>query len=298
VYAHWLKGRRSWFSWLGVSYNKALAALADARRRIADAKQEGLIIGTGTPLDMPQFLPLGPLTYYLMQFVLGCGDAVLTFLAFQTWHLSPAWLLLVVVLFGVVGAVLGHLCGQAIYRRKNGHAVAIGCICFLYCMLLGSMRFAWLAGHQESGGASLINFLSAFGWPSVCIAVSVVIGSQLRYRTALEQALVDEIAAKNRSDRLNQHGLAAQKTLHDRMRGRKAYMTTLVDAYHRGFSFAWVSDPIVFPEQEISVPEDELAALWPPPTRLESVSTAPVTNRLQAPSNGSTTSPVVSREKK
>jgi hypothetical protein len=264
IFSHWLRGRRSFFGWLGAAYNKSLAALEDARRKLSEEEQKALSVATITVADMPQFLPLGPAPYYLMQFVLGCGEGVLTFLAFQLWHLSPAALLVIVVLFALSGAAIGHCCGQAIYRRQVRQAIAIGSIGFLYCTLLGSMRFAWLAGHSESGGASIANFLSAFGWPCVFFAVSVVIGSQLRYVTDLEQAQLDEGRAEERSDALNQRGRAATKALRDQMLARKAHKTTLIDAYHRGFSFGWVKDPIGFPDKQIVVPESDLDELWPP----------------------------------
>jgi hypothetical protein len=295
VFARWLRRCRAWFAWLGTAYNKALAVLEDARRKLAEEEQKALSVGQDAQHEMPQFLPLGPVPYYLMQFVLGCGEAVLTYLAFQLWHLSPAGLLVIVALFGFVGAALGHFCGQAIYRRKVGHAIAIGCIGLLYCSLLGSMRFAWLAGHSETGGVSLYNFLGAFGWPLVCLAVSVLTGSQLRYLTALEQAQADELRVAERCDRLNQRGIAAAKALRDQMNALQAYKTTLIDAYHRGFSFGWKANPIVFPDQSITVPDSEIDGLWPP-VRPLARTPSPIAQRLPALGNGAVVLPAGQRK--
>jgi len=263
VFAQWLAQRRAWFAWLGAAYNRALTAWDDARRTLAEAEANAAAEGAAAPAT-PQFLPLSGPQYYFVQGVLGCGEAVLTYLALQLWHLSPIAMVPVIALFAVIGALIGHFAGQAIYRRQIGHAIAICAIGLVYCTILGGMRFAYLAGHGETGGVSLANAVGAFGWPLVCLAVAVVVGSQLRYLSALEQARLDEMVASHRCDALNQRGVAAAKALRDAMAALKANRTTAIDAYHRGFSFGWSGDPVTFPEQEIVLPDDELDALWPP----------------------------------
>lgn len=282
IFSRWLQQRRAWFSWLGARYNRAMRLWDEARRELA--AQELAAQTAPAESDVPQFLPLGRGSYYLVQTILGCGEGVLTYLAFQLWHLSPLWLLVIVALLAVIGAGLGHLIGQAMYRRRVRHAIAIGCIGVLYCALLGGMRFAWLATHAENGGGSFINCVSAFGWPTVCLALGVVVGSQLRYLTALAQARLNEMHAEHECDRLHQRGAGAVKALRDAMNARKAHKTTSIDAYHRGFSFGSARDPVAFPEQAVTVPDGEVDALWPP---VPSAPPAPSPASTSARRNGS-----------
>jgi hypothetical protein len=260
----WLQQRRRRFAWLGAGYNKCLTEWESAFQVLAEEEEAAHSTDASSQPETPQFLPLGPMTYRLVQCAIGTGEGVLTYLAFQLWHFPPILLLAVVAFSGLLGAVLGHLCGQAIYRRQLYHAVAIGLIALLYCTLLGSMRFAWLLTDSDSGGGSVANLVGAFGWPIVCMLVSIVVGSQLRYLTPLEQARLDEASAKQRCDRVNQRGIALAKALGDQMRAKQAETAALVDAYYRGFSFGWGQEPLTFPDWRIIVP-DEVGSLWPPP---------------------------------
>ena len=263
LFAKWLRARRAWFSWLGAAYNRALTAWEDAQRTLLE-EEANVAGGADVQGDLPPFMPLGRVTYYTLQGVLGCGEGVLTYFAFQLWHLSPAWLVVVVLFSALVGACIGHLTGQAIYRRRVVHAVAIGLIGLAYCVLLGSMRFAWLSAHPESGGASPVNAVGAFGWPIVCLALGAVVGSQLRYLTPLEQARSAVAYAEQRCDALGRRGVAAVKALRDRMNAHASHKTASIDAYRRGFSIGWRSEPITLPASPIVLPDRELEALWPP----------------------------------
>jgi hypothetical protein len=236
-----------------------------AHRRLAEAERAIAVDGAATDSGMSSFLQISGPQYYAAQVLLGCGEAGLTYLSFQLWHLSPQVLLVAVVGFGLLGGWVGHVCGQAIYRRQRGFAILLGAVGLLYCCILGAMRYAFLVQNEDAGGGSLTNLLGSFGWPLVCMAMSIALGSRLRYVTPLEQARMDESRAKKRCADLDHRGFAAAKALRDAFEARALQMTTLMDAYRRGFSFGWSSrEPIVFPDQAIAVPYGELEALWPP----------------------------------
>jgi len=264
---YWLQQRRRCFAWLGAAYNNRLTVWESAFQKVAEEEDGARSAGADDRLEAPQFLPLAPMMYRFVQGVIGTGEGVLTFIAFQLWHFSPIQLWGVVIFSGLVGALLGHCTGQAIYRRQLRPAVLIGLSALLYCTLLGSMRFAWLLAHSDSGGGSVTNVVGAFGWPIVCMLVSIIVGSQLRYVTPLEQARLDETRAKQHCDQLNQRGMALVKVLRDRTRAKRAETTALVDAYHRGFSFGWKQEPLTFPDWQIVAPDGDIDSLWPPARR-------------------------------
>jgi len=287
LFAQWLRRSRSWFGWLSTTYLRALTERDDARRRLDEEELKAASGNANHEADAPQLMPLGPSAYWTAQFVLGLGECALTYTALQTWHLGP-WLLLIVVLgFGVVGGALGHLLGQAIYRKTVRAAIWIGVACGIYCLILGVMRFNWLANAEDTGGATFANFVGAFALPVLCLGASIIVGSQLRYRTPLEQAEIDHTNAKHHCDALNERGKAAQKALRDRMRARKALKSASIAAYERGFCFAWTIAPIAFPSQEIQLPDSEIDALWPP---VPSSGSSPPTAPTRQPSENGTPS--------
>ena len=144
---------------------------------------------------MLSFLHISGPQYYAAQVLLGFGDAGLTYMSLQLWHLKPQVLPAVVVEFGLLGAWIGHVCGQAIYRRQRGFALLLGAVGLLYCCILGAMRYAFLMRHADGGG-SLVNLTGSFGWPLVCMAMSIALGSQFRCETPAEQARNEESRAE------------------------------------------------------------------------------------------------------
>ena len=292
-FAHALRAARPWFAKLGAAYNRALTEWESAQRRLAEAEQEAAVNGVSSDTGMRSFLHISGPQYYAAQVLLGCGEAGLTYLSFQLWHLSPQVLLVAVVGFGLLGGVIGHMCGQAISRRQRGFAWLLCGVGLLYCCILGAMRYAFLMQNADAGGGSLTNLLGSFGWPSVCMALSVALGSQLRHATPLEQARIDESRAKTRCADLDQRGFAAAKGLRDAFEARALSMTTLMDAYRRGFSFGWSRrDPIAFPDQAIAVPYAELEALWPP-SRWTGAAPPPSAVRTISSRNGAADHPLV-----
>ncbi|HEY5257197.1 MAG TPA: hypothetical protein VIJ12_02355 [Candidatus Baltobacteraceae bacterium] len=256
-----LQQHRRIFASMGASYGKWLIRWEEANRNTAAAEATA---APGAVAETPQFLPLSPTAYRALQCAFGIGEGALTYMAFQLWHVPPIALIVAVIFSALLSAILGHLCGQAIFRREYAHVLVIGAVAFLYCVILGSMRFAYLLADGATDSGWVANAIGAFGWPLICMLALIGIGSQVRYLTPLEHARLHGNRAKERCNRLHQRAVAFVAALRDQMRSRQAEAMGLCDAYLRGWNFGWRREPLALTTLDVALPDAELESLWPP----------------------------------
>jgi hypothetical protein len=241
------------------THEDAIAALARAQQEAEDDAREG------NPEKLaPSRSPFSLNSYYAMQLVLGIGDIVFTYFAFELWKLPTLLLVPLVILLGLLGVVLGHLCGQAIAKNNQSFAIATGIGAAVQCIILGATRFAYLLYQNQSQASQVdtISAIAAFGIPFLLVFTSTVLGAQVRYPTELEKARAMESAAEQWRDTTFARGALAAKRLLARMESRRLRMLEIVETYYRGFGFGWRNEPLDFSLPNIEVPEP----LWPPPS--------------------------------
>jgi hypothetical protein len=239
------------------AHKDAVGALARAQQEAEDDARAGAmekITASRSPFSLR--------TYYTFQIVLGVGDIVFTYFAFELWQLPTILLVPLVVLLGLLGVVLGHLCGQAIAHDKQSFAIATGIGAAVQCIILGATRFAYLLSQSQATKVDTISAIAAFGIPFLLVFTSVVLGAQVRYPTELEKARARESAANQLCDTTFSGGALAAKRLLSQMESRKRRMLEIIETYYRGFGFGWRNEPLDFALPDIEVPEP----LWPPPT--------------------------------
>ncbi|MBV8368530.1 MAG: hypothetical protein JO036_06290 [Candidatus Eremiobacteraeota bacterium] len=205
--------------------------------------------------------PFSEKTYYTLQAIIGVGDIVFTYFAFELFALPTILLVPLVLMLGGIGVVLGHFCGQAIKNGNRPIAIATGIGCVGQSLILGATRFAYLLSQAQVSNVDTISAIAAFGIPFLLVFTSVILGAQLRYPTALELARARESAAQHLCDATFAGGRIAAEKLNARMEERKWRTLEIIDAYYRGFHFGWRNEPLEFDDPQIKIP----AAEWPPP---------------------------------
>jgi hypothetical protein len=112
------------------------------------------------------------------------GDIGFTLLAFELWDFPTYILFVMSLLFGSLGVFLGHETGHAINVRAHGRAAIVTFCSFIYCGVLGTMRYNYMYVHGKD--ALFGNLVSSYGFIFVLVAASAILGNQLRYRSPAE----------------------------------------------------------------------------------------------------------------
>lgn len=235
------------------------AALQRAQREADDDAKLGLM-----EKSLASRSPIRLSSYYAVQLILGIGDIVFTYFAFELWQLPTIVLVPLAVLLGLLGVILGHFCGQAIAHKKQLAAAAAALGATAQCIVLGSTRAAYLITQSSGHTIDAVSAIAAFGVPFLLVYTSILLAAHLRYPTELEKARAWASGSKRLRDAINARGDRETKRLAAELKARRDRALEVIRTYLRGFGYGWRNEPLTFPNFGDTMKTEIQPPAWPP----------------------------------
>jgi hypothetical protein len=253
--------QRKWFRrrvFLWDAYTHAQHAYLAAATRLDLLREQALDQAAPPPEEYPW---ISPRWYIPIQLLLGLGDAVLTFLALQLFPIPYLVIVPFVFLIGLVIALVGHCCGQAVRDGKRFSVVIFATGLSLFCIIVGTLRLVYLSQPNSGSGNAVADFLFSYGFPAAFLAASVGVSYQHLSLSPIEDARMKLRAADRAYEAAYRRGKSEADVLLARMNDIVERTLRLCGSYKRGFYFHWRSEPIADTTGDIVLPS--AADCWP-----------------------------------